>query len=142
MSLEYTEIEDTYLYSRPKSQIKPPVEKKLQKLPFNELRWDDFEKLILAISLKNENIKDPRIYGIKGQKQEGIDIIADWGKTTKKWVCQVKRWKLIRPSNLRNFVKKFINGKWKTSTFQFILATNYDFTITKLQNEYQSQKKK
>ena len=40
----------SWLETPPLSQLSPPVETRLQDLPFGELSWEDFEKLCLRLA--------------------------------------------------------------------------------------------
>ncbi|MGG8119033.1 hypothetical protein PGO45_03815 [Klebsiella aerogenes] len=52
-----------------------PINTRLQTLPFGELTWENFERLIKRIVSREETIADCWIYGVPGQKQFGLDIL-------------------------------------------------------------------
>lgn len=47
-----------------------------QALPFDELRWENFEKLCYRLAGKQADIESHSLYGRAGQAQQGIDIFA------------------------------------------------------------------
>ena len=59
------------------------IDPKLPLLPLHELPWERFEELVLEIVQEEENPVEIRPYGLRGQNQHGIDVIArrasgDW----------------------------------------------------------------
>ena len=74
------------------SRIDPPVETRHQVLPFDCLAWENFERLCLRLAIgRGEvvhsadfggnaaadgrgNARDGRLYGVRGQDQQGIDL--------------------------------------------------------------------
>lgn len=59
------------------------IDPKLPLLPLHELSWERFEELVLEIVQEVEDPVEIRSYGLRGQKQQGIDVIArkasgDW----------------------------------------------------------------
>lgn len=49
---------------------------RLDVLPFKDLHWADFERLLWRVLRDVEGLRDPRIYGDAGQRQMGIDLVA------------------------------------------------------------------
>lgn len=66
----------SWLETPPNSSIDPPVVSKKQELPFEELSWEDFEKLCLRLVRMESTVEYCQLYGVRGQDQEGIDIYA------------------------------------------------------------------
>ena len=58
------------------SPIVSPIRTNLQDLPLEDLEWEKFERLCLALVQKEFKIYDCEPLGTKGQKQNGIDIYA------------------------------------------------------------------
>ena len=66
----------SYLHTPPQTIVDPPIDTLNQVLPLEQLSWEDFEKLCLAVVQIDFSIDNCEIYGIKGQSQQGIDIFA------------------------------------------------------------------
>lgn len=65
-----------YLDEVPSSGVSDPVVTSPQLLPFHELSWEDFERLCLRVVRLYASPVHCQIYGVPGQRQEGIDIFA------------------------------------------------------------------
>ncbi|MDT0219966.1 hypothetical protein [Gordonia sp. AC31] len=49
---------------------------KLDRLPLEELLWEDFERLQWRMLRDVEGLREAQIYGDRGQSQFGIDVAA------------------------------------------------------------------
>ena len=56
--------------------VKPPVDTRAQLLPLNALTWEHFERLCLRFVRTQAFVVRTTLYGVKGQKQHGIDLLA------------------------------------------------------------------
>lgn len=56
--------------------VEPPVDTRAQLLPLNDLTWEHFERLCLRFIRTQAFVVRATIYGVKGQKQHGIDLLA------------------------------------------------------------------
>ncbi len=129
----------SWLETPPLSQVNPPVETRKQELPFGELSWEDFERLCLRMARLEANVEHCQLYGIRGQKQEGIDIYARKKFADKYWVYQCKRVNDFGPTKIRNAVLKFLEGEWVGKTDTFILCTKESLVPTDRAEELESQ---
>ena len=88
--------------------IKPPVQTHLQDLPFNELSWEQFEALCAALVQASPLTTDCHLYGVQGDYQQGIDIIATQRGTEgdEIWAYQCKRYKEYTPGRLKEAMDK------------------------------------
>lgn len=111
------------LNTPPTSKVKPPVVSKKQDLPFGELSWEDFEKLCLRLAAIEADIEFCRLYGVRGDKQLGIDIFARKIGKPKFTVYQCKREKAFGSAKITKAVEKFDNGEWKLKSDTFVLCT-------------------
>ncbi|MCL4471617.1 MAG: NACHT domain-containing protein [Gammaproteobacteria bacterium] len=101
----------------------PPVETRAQGLPFNELTWQNFERLILRLVRRESSVLDCEIYGTPGQAQEGIDVLAiPEAEPTKRICYQCKKVEEFDPSDIRNAVDAFLNGRWAEQAKEFVLC--------------------
>ena len=88
--------------------IKPPVQARLQDLPFNELSWEQFESLCTALIEAQPVSVDCHLYGVQGDDQRGIDIVATQRGATgnETWAYQCKRYKEYTPGKLKEALAK------------------------------------
>jgi hypothetical protein len=88
--------------------IKPPVQPRLQDLPFNELSWEQFEALCVALVEANPLTIDCHLYGVQGDYQRGIDIVATQrgANGAEVWAYQCKRYKEYTPGKLKEAMDK------------------------------------
>ena len=88
--------------------ITPPVQTLRQDLPFNELAWEQFEALCAALVEAQPATIDCHLYGVQGDAQQGIDIVATQqgadGEET--WVYQCKRYKQYSADKLEEALSK------------------------------------
>ena len=131
------------------SDVRPPKKTRPPSLPVGELKWQDFERLCLRIleldskpvHMSAANATEPiaRMYGRRGQAQDGIDIYArdplKLGKPpqTRLYVSlQARRIKHVSTSELQRSVDEFLAGKWSGVSRQFIYATSSSTVSTEL----------
>lgn len=128
-----------YLHTPSSSIVPPPIVSTDDEIPIGQLIWEDFEKLCLRIAETIHSIDDCEIYGIKGQKQEGIDIFAL--KDNNKYSSyQCKRYKNITEDVLEKAVKTLKEGDWKDKSDQFVFCTSFPLNTIQLQKKFNSLK--
>jgi len=113
----------SWLATPPLSPIAPPVETRHQDLPFEKLKWEDFEKLCLRIARLEADVEDCREYGVRGQEQGGIDLYARRRSAEKDTVYQCKRESSFGPTKIKKAVRKFLAGEWAQTSDTFVLCT-------------------
>ncbi len=129
----------SWLETSPISQVKPPVETRVQELPFGELWWEDFERLCLRLARLEANVEHCQIYGVPGQNQEGIDIYARQKFSEKFRVYQCKRVNNFGPSKIKEAIRKFIEGEWVSKTDSFVLCTKEGLNSKDRSDEIETQ---
>jgi len=129
----------SWLETPPLSKVNPPARTRLQKLPFSELSWEDFERLCLRLARLETNVEHCQLYGVKGQEQEGIDLYARKKMTDKYTVYQCKREKNFGPSKIRKAVQKFLEGSWVEKAEAFVLCTQESLAPKERANEIENQ---
>lgn len=130
----------SYLYTPSTSKVDPPCNTQKQELPIGDLAWEDFERLCLRIAQLEHSINDCEIYGVKGQKQYGIDIYAS--KNNGKYTSyQCKRYDRITIRDLDKAVSLFEEEKkWSSKSDQFVFCTSLELNKTQLQDKYNKLK--
>ncbi|MFA6103473.1 MAG: NACHT domain-containing protein [Victivallaceae bacterium] len=124
-----------YLHTPSTSKIEPPIDSTVNELPIEKLEWEDFEKLCLRIAQIEHSIDDCEIYGVKGQKQDGIDIFAR--KDNAKYISyQCKRYQKITESILKKAINEFKKGKWFLKCDEFKFCTTFSLNTVQLQDKF------
>ena len=106
----------------PESYVSLPVETRPQILPLSELPWDSFQRLCVRLAQRCGNVERCQEYGLKGQKQEGIDIYVRRSESSRYSVWQCKRYQTFSPSLIKGAVSGFLNGSWVSKTDEFVLT--------------------
>lgn len=121
------------------SDVAPPTVTREQALPLGSLSWENFERLCFRLAHRGGDVEDARIYGERGQAQEGIDLYvrrATGDYAT--WQC--KRYREVTTTNIKDAVTKFLEGDWAARTKVFRLAVAPSLNGTQLAEEVESQR--
>ncbi len=120
------------------STVAPPTDTREQVLPFVSLSWENFERLCFRLAHRDGEVDDARIYGERGQSQEGIDLYVRRA-TGDYAVWQCKRYQEITATDIRNAVTKFLNGDWaaRSKVFRFAVASSLNATELAIEIETQ-----
>jgi len=112
MPQDYRSELDELLQSEPaRDEVGLPVTPRIQELPLNALSWENFERLCARLIASDHDIVDCHRYGVRGDAQAGIDIMAYrhvFGEGRREFLCyQCKRWQQMTPADLHRIVLKF-----------------------------------
>ena len=121
--------------------VRPPTETRSQTLPFNELSWEDFERLVLRLVRCQGDIAYCSLYGTKGQSQDGLDIVAFTGNSEEVYCFQCKRETVFGASKIRKSINKFLSGEWAKKSSKFVLCVSIPLDKTQQNSEIISQRK-
>src|SRR6266705_1531923 len=113
----------SWLHAPPEKSVVPPVETKTQLLPFEQLTWEDFERLCYRLARNEAYVEHCQLYGNRGNEQEGIDIFTRVLGSEKYKVHQCKREKDFGPAKIKSAVEEFLKGEWVAKSDAFILCT-------------------
>ena len=128
------------LYAPPEGPLLP-VETRAQVLPFKELSWKNFERLILRMVRRECEIEDCVLYGTHGQAQEGIDILAVHREQQSSKICyQCKNVVQFGPSDIISAIDKFLAGQWADKAREFVLCVAIPLASKKQQDELDRQR--
>ncbi len=109
-------------------------------MPYHELSWENFERLILQLVRREPKVSDCRLYGERGQNQYGLDILAELHSD--KFACyQCKRVKKFSANDIKKAVSTFLQGKWANKTEKFILCTTLELQDTQQVDAITEQRK-
>lgn len=119
----------------------PPVSTRAQTLPYHDLLWENFERLIVRLVRLEACVSECWIYGERGQKQHGIDILAELKDTPGGFACyQCKQVDNFTANDVTKAVKKFLEGKWASNAKRFVLCTSLPLNDTKQVDEISKQR--
>jgi hypothetical protein len=122
---------------------RPPPMPRQQTLPFGELPWLDFEKLIERLVELEGDPEYVSRYGTAGQGQEGIDIYSRLSGGTGYVVYQCKRYARLRAYEIRDAVTAFLEGKWSKPgprfAGRFVFCTSHELAARPLPDEIETQ---
>ena len=121
--------------------VAPPAVTREQVLPLSSLSWENFERLCFRLAHRGGDVEDARIYGERGQAQEGIDLYvrrATGDYAT--WQC--KRYQKVTTTDIEKAVTKFLEGDWASRTKLFRLAVAPSLNATELAEEIERQRKR
>lgn len=158
---------DAWLWSPPDEIVaEPPTVTELESLPLDKLSFRDAERLFLCLLESVADVSYAKSYGTVGQAQQGIDVYG-WlrlpptqedGHEHRHAVreeereatasplpprryasLQSKRVKVVKPSDIKNAVTKFLEGSWADQSIRFYYATTFDFRGTDLDEAIREQ---
>jgi hypothetical protein len=137
-----TELPTWILAAPSEAPPAPPLATLGQVLPFDELAWEDFERLCCRLVRRAASVIDCRLYGVRGQDQEGIDLFAQRQDSLALEVFQCKRVNAFTSSEIRAAVDLFLEGSWATRATRFVLCTSIELATTKVQEEVLEQRQR
>lgn len=121
------------------SDVELPTVTREQVLPLHDLSWENFERLCFRLAHRGGDVEDTRIYGERGQAQEGIDLYVRRATGDyETWQC--KKYQKIKATDIDNAVKKFLDGDWASRTKLFRLAVAPSLNATELTEEIEKQR--
>lgn len=126
--MKFTDINPGNLLASPTPVISDILEPKLEGLPFHLMHWEDFERLCARLIQHQYSEGGLQVfkYGRAGQDQKGIDIIWQAPRESKYKVAQVKRWRKVKPADIRTWVKTFLEAKLASESRTWILCLSID----------------
>lgn len=105
----------------------PPVVTRQATLPFQELSWENFERLCYRLAQRAGQVEKVWAYGTQGHTQLGIDVLVRMKDSTfETW--QSKRHQTFGPAQLKAAVTHFLSGAWGDQAKKFVLAVACEAT--------------
>jgi hypothetical protein len=86
-----------------------PVDPSLKVLPTDQMDWPDFERLLVRLTREVLGLRQVRLYGTPGQKQQGLDLVGIERAGTVVGV-QGKKYQRFAKNNLDKAVATFLDG--------------------------------
>lgn len=129
------------LLQQPEALNAPPIATKPTELPFHQLTWQNFERLLYRLAKTANEVEHCMLYGRRGQGQKGIDIYSRVGGG--KYHCwQAKNYKQYSAGKIKEAVDLFMAGDWAKRSTSFILCVSAALDDTKIQDEIEIQSKR
>jgi len=129
------------LLQHPEELHIPPVVTKPTELPFNQLTWQNFERLLYRLAKTANEVEHCMLYGREGQGQEGIDIYSRVGGG--KYHCwQAKNYEKYSANKVKEAIDVFMAGDWAKRSTRFLLCVSAGLDDTKIQEEIETQFKR
>lgn len=127
---------DSSLRNVPTSVPVVPVHGTLKLLPFEalEFEWPDFESLLWRVLRDVEGLRDTQVYGLPGQTQLGLDLVAlaaDGSGTA----VQSKRVKQFGPAKIQAAVDAFRNTTRPFPVTRFVIGVSREVRSTEAVNK-------
>lgn len=112
---------DPYLREQVSDPVLPPSTKVPALLPFGQRSPEDFERICVAVAEQVDGLRDVRLYGVPGQKQEGLDLVG-WDKDGNAVVYQARRLATFVDRDLRDAVEDYANGRRPFGAKRFVVC--------------------
>jgi len=93
----------------------------IDSLPYRQLSWETFEKLLVRVAHKVDRLTGVRRYGAPGQRQHGIDVVG-WTASGDAHVLQGKNVQEFEEDDLARAIEKFRQGKRPFTPTRLILG--------------------
>lgn len=138
VSESFGDISSSLADAAPFGESLPPPLGADDRPQLNGLPWDVFERLCRALYTREPHVKQVESYGIPGQTQHGIDILASRDDGALE-VGQCKAHEAMTPSKMKNASSKFLDN-WdeiwsKRNIRKFVLFVSTDLSRTELQDQ-------
>jgi len=109
-----------------------PVDTRAQLLPFIDLTWENYERLCLRYVRTQSVVVRAQLYGVRGQKQHGIDLYVRLADPLRYEVYQCKRLDSFTAADVTKAVETFLKGKWHDKSKAFRIMTSHPIEDTKI----------
>ncbi|MFB7359465.1 restriction endonuclease [Streptomyces gardneri] len=103
-------------------------------LPTEYLKWESFEHLVAAMAREVEGAYEAHVYGRRGQKQHGIDVVGFFD-SEKPRVYQAKHYETYSAAKLTKAVQTFLDGKRPFGSSYLVVMTTADVSDTAITDE-------
>lgn len=102
-------LESDETLAAPNQVTDTPIHPALELLPTTDMTWPDFERLLVRVSREVLGLRQVRLFGTPGQRQEGLDLVGIEAADTVVGV-QGKKYQRFTTGDLEKAVSKFLDG--------------------------------
>lgn len=110
------------LLTAPSFQPAPVAQPSPSLLPTHEMIWEDFERLLVAMARHVDGATDVRLYGKRGQRQYGIDLVAFFPQPRQPSVYQAKRQQEFGAADLEAAVERYAGDRRPFGADRIVVA--------------------
>ncbi|GAA1749055.1 hypothetical protein [Streptomonospora arabica] len=100
----------------------------------HDLSWEAVEHLVAALALQVDRAREARLYGRRGQAQQGIDVVAFFD-SHRPTVYQAKNYAIFTPGDLRAAVSAFTDGLRPFHAERLVVVTTASVADTRIDQE-------
>lgn len=130
---------DPYLTEAVTDTVSPPATATPELLPFNQRSAQDFERICVVVAEQVDGLRDVRLYGVPGQRQDGIDLVG-WDTDGQAVVYQARRWTTFSDRDLRKAVDDYVAGGRAFAAKRFIVCVATSARRTEIIDELARQR--
>ncbi|NPT61164.1 hypothetical protein [Paraburkholderia elongata] len=132
-SVQKNEVPVDELFSIPRGSNIPVLAPLVETLPYSELHPGTFESLCAHVvdAASELDIQQAFRYGVSGQSQAEADIIAVRKSDGRHVIVQCKRYKVVTPGKIKEWVQAFLKGQWVGTSCKYILCIAANVQKTK-----------
>ncbi len=131
---------DPYLIEVVMDPIYPPATAMPELLPFNQRSAQDFERICVVVAEQVDGLRDVRLYGVSGQRQDGIDLVG-WDTDGQAVVYQARRWATFSDRALRKSVNDYAAAGRAFGAKRFVVCVATSARRTEIIDELDRQRK-
>ena len=131
---------DSYLKEPITDAVLPPATAMPQLLPFDQRSSEDFERICVVVAEQVDGLRDVRLYGVPGQRQEGLDLVG-WDTYGEAVVYQARRLAAFSDRDLRNAVEGYATGRRPFDAKRFVICVASSARRTEVIEELARQRK-
>ena len=131
---------DSYLAEPVTNVVSPPATATPELLPFDQRSPQDFERICVVVAKEVDGLRDVRLYGVPGQRQDGIDLVG-WDTDGQAVVYQARRWATFYERDLRKAVDDYASGGRAFSAKRFVVCVSSSARRTEIIDELARQQK-
>lgn len=125
---------DPYLRETVRDLVLPPATPAPDVLPFDLRSPEDFERICVVIAEQVDGLRDVSLYGVPGQKQEGLDLVG-FNATGEAVVYQARRWPAFSVRDLRQTVEGYALGRRPFGAKRFVICVSSSARRTEVLEE-------
>jgi len=130
---------DTSLTEPVTDSVMPPATAVPDLLPFSQRTAQDFERICVVVAREVDGLRDVRLYGVPGQRQDGLDLVG-WDADNKAVVYQARRWVAFSDLDLRSAVNDYVSRGRAFSAKRFVVCVAASARRTEIIDELARQR--
>lgn len=108
-------------------------------LPIHELTPEDFERLLLRVVEEVEGLREVHLYGVPGQRQDGLDGIG-FDPAGRPVGFQAKRYLVFAARDLIDAVDAYTSGRRRIRVVRLLIGVATEVRRTEILNELTAQR--